>query len=227
MRARARGRLPRELARKQDESDLVQECQSQAAARFGAFQGTGPGEFRAWLARILDVNVLRALRHWGAGRRDRRREQPLLPAWSDGAGGEPADTATSALGRLARDEESERLRLAASWCHPDDRAVITRHLFEGRGHDEIAAELEISVAAARQRYCRAVRRIGDAMRLLERMDRLGWGGLRQDVVGVHRFQGADPAEIAGRLGVPAGLAGRWIAEARPLFRALAAEEERS
>jgi DNA-directed RNA polymerase specialized sigma24 family protein len=101
--------------------------------------------------------------------------------------------------------------------------VISRHLFEGLGHDEIAAELEISVIAARQRYCRAIRRVREALRLLEAMTRLGWGGLRQDVVGLHRFQGADPAEIAGRLQVPEELAARWIAEAEPLFGALAAE----
>jgi RNA polymerase sigma factor (sigma-70 family) len=219
--------MPRELARKQDGSDLVQECQYLAAARFGAFAGRDVGDFRAWLAGILDRRLRRALRFWGERRRDRRREQPLQPAWSDGAGREPAATATSVLDRLSRDEQCERLRLAASWCRPDDWAVISQHLFEGRGHGEIAAELNIAVVAVRQRFCRAVRRVGEAMRLLERMTRLGWGALRQDVVGVHRFQGADTAELAGRLQVPEELAARWIADARPLLRAMAREEDSS
>jgi RNA polymerase sigma factor (sigma-70 family) len=224
---RVQSRMPRELARKQDGSDLVQECQYLAAARIDEFRGGSLGEFRAWLGGILDRRVLRALRFWGERRRDRRREEPLGPAWVDGPSGEPAATATSALGRISRDEQCERLRLAASWCRPDDLEVISLHLFEGRGHDEIAAELGISAAAARQRYCRAVRRVAGALRLLERMTRLGWGALRQDVVGVHRFRGAGPAEIAGRLQVPEELAARWIAEARPLLRAMASEEDPS
>src|SRR5262245_3973924 len=198
LRRRVRRRMPRELARKQDGSDLVQECQYLAAARFDDFQGTDVAEFRAWLAGILDRRLLRALRFWGERRRDRRRERPLRPSWSGGAGREPAAAATSVLGRLSLDEQCEQLRLAASWCRPDDLAVISRHLYEGRGHDEIAAELNIAAAAARQRFSRAVRRVGEALRLLERMNGLGWGALRQDVVGMHRFQGADPAEIAGR-----------------------------
>jgi RNA polymerase sigma factor (sigma-70 family) len=216
--------MPRELERKQDGSDLVQECQYLATVHFADFRGTSPGDFRAWLAGILDRRLLRALRFWGERRRDRRREEPLRPAWLDGPLAEPAEIATSILGRMSRDEQCERLRLAASWCRPEDLNVITRHLFEGRSHDEIAAELGIAVAAARQRYCRAVRRVGEALRLQERMARLGWGALRQDVVGVHRFQGADPSRIADRLEVPRDLAARWIAEAGPLFRALAAEE---
>jgi len=222
---RVRSRMPRELERKQDGSDLVQECQYLAATRFDQFVGRDLGDFRAWLAGILDRRLLRALRYWGERRRDRRRERPLQPAWSTGAGREPAASATSVLDRLSRDEQCEQLRLAASWCRADDQAVIALHLDEGRGYDEIAAELGIAVAAARQRFCRAVRRVGEAMRLLERMTRLGWGALRQDVVGVHRFQGADPAEIAGRLQLPEELAARWIAEARPLLRAIARDED--
>jgi RNA polymerase sigma factor (sigma-70 family) len=216
--------MPRELARKQDGSDLVQECQYLAAVRFGQFEGKDVGDFRAWLAGILDRRLLRALRFWGERRRDRRRERPLDPAWGQGAGPELAATATSVLGRLLRQEQGEQLRLAASWCRPDDLAVISRHLFEGRGHDEIAAELNIAAAAARQRFSRAVRRVGEALRLLERMTQRGWGALRQDVVGIHRFQGAGPAEIAARLQVPEELAARWIAEAGPLLHAMAGEE---
>jgi hypothetical protein len=51
--------------------------------------------------------------------------------------------------------------------------------------------------------------------------------LRQDVVGLHRFRGAGPAEIAARLQVPRELAARWIAEAGPLLRSMALEEDPS
>jgi RNA polymerase sigma factor (sigma-70 family) len=221
LRQRVSARLPRELARKQDGSDLVQECQTLAAARFAQFRGQSLGDFRAWMAGILDRRLIQALRFWGERRRDRRREEPLTPAW--GAPEVVAESATSILERLSRDEECERLRLAASWCREEDVAVISLHLFEGRSHDEIAAELGIAAAAARQRYCRAVRRVGEAMRLLEQMTRRGIDATRQDVLGLHRFQGADPGRIAERLRLPRELVARWIEDAQPLFRAIAGD----
>src|SRR5206468_3871801 len=152
--------LPRGLARKQDASDVVQEVQYRAAAQIGAFQGRSLGEFRAWLAGILDRRVLRALRFWNEKRRDRNREEPLSPSWS--ARGELAASASSILGRLSQAEERERVEVAQSWCREEDRAVIALHLHEGRSHDEIAAELGITAAAARQRFSRALRRVGEA-----------------------------------------------------------------
>ncbi len=201
-----------------DASDLVQKVQYHAAAQFSKFRGHSIGEFRAWMAGILDRQVFRQLRFWGEPRRDRAREEPLSPAWSER--GEPARASTSILDRLSHEEECERLRLAASWCREDDLAIISKHLFEGRSHEEIADELGIGPAAARQRHCRAVRRVGEAMQLLELMTRRGLGTLQQDVIGVHRFQGADPGQIADRLALPEELVTRWIAEARPLFRAI-------
>ena len=216
LRHRAGARLPRELASKQDGSDFVQECQYLAAARFARFRGRTMGEFRAWLAGILDRRLVRALRYWGERRRDRRREEPLDDG--RGGGGPPAASSTSILDRLCLDEECDRLRLAASWCRDEDRAVIALHLFEGRSHEEIADRLGVGPAAARQRFCRAVRRLGEAMELIERMTRRGLGQLQQDVVGLHRFRGATPGQIAGRLRLPPELVARWIADARPLFR---------
>jgi RNA polymerase sigma-70 factor (ECF subfamily) len=220
---RARTRLPRGLARKQDASDVVQEVQYQAAAQIGAFQGRSLGEFRAWLAGILDRRVFRALRFWKEQRRDLSREQPLSPSWS--AQGELAGSATSVLGRLAHEEQRERVELAKSWCREDDRVVIALHLDEGRSHDEIATALGITAAAARQRFSRALRRVGAATQLLERMTRRGWSGLQQDVIGLHRFQGARPGQIAERLQLPEELVARWIAEAEPLIRALWEESD--
>src|SRR5207247_7370550 len=49
----ARNKLPRELARKQDASDLVQEVQYRAADQFDQFEGRSGGEFYAWLVGIL------------------------------------------------------------------------------------------------------------------------------------------------------------------------------
>jgi RNA polymerase sigma factor (sigma-70 family) len=215
LRQRVRTRLPRELARKQDGSDLVQECQSLAVRSFAQFKGASRGEFLGWLARILDRRILQAMRFWREQRRDRRREQAVSLA--EGPVYELSVSSTAILERLSRCEECERLKLAASWCREEDLEVISKHLYEGSSHDEIAAELGVATTAARQRYCRAVRRVGQAMQLLELMTRHGLDGTRQDVLGLHRFQGADPQRIADRLRLPRDLVTQWIAEAKPLY----------
>ena len=207
-----------ELAHRQDGSDLVQECQTLAVGSFARFRGQSQGEFLAWLAVILDRRVLRAMRFWGEQRRDRRRERSAAGA---GCGAEePAASSTAVLDRLARGEDTERLKLAASWCRQDDLDLISKHLYESRSHDEIAAELGVGAPTARQRYCRAVRRVGQALRLLEAMDRQGLDRTRQDVIGLHRCQGADVRAIADRLRLPSRMVGQWIAEAEPLFRSI-------
>jgi DNA-directed RNA polymerase specialized sigma24 family protein len=70
LRQRVEARLANGLAGKHDGSDLVQECQYLAAAQISRFEGRSLGEFRAWLAGILDRRVLRARRFWGEQRRD-------------------------------------------------------------------------------------------------------------------------------------------------------------
>jgi RNA polymerase sigma-70 factor (ECF subfamily) len=218
--AHVRKRLPRDLDRKADASDLVQEIQYRAAAQFSEFQGRTFVEFRAWMTGILKRQVSRAMRFWGEKRRDRRRESPGLDpttSWQQAFD----QVSTPILDRLSHEEDCERLYVAASWCRKEDLAIISEHLYEGRSHEEIAAELGIAPAAVRQRYSRAIRRAGEALRLLTLMTRRGLTALQQDVIGLHRFQGADPVQIARRLQLPEELVVRWIAEAKPLFRAIA------
>jgi DNA-directed RNA polymerase specialized sigma24 family protein len=50
------------------------------------------------------------------------------------------------------------------------------------------------------------------------MTRHGLGTLQQDVIGVHRFRGTAPRQIADQLQLPEERVTRWIAEARPFFR---------
>jgi RNA polymerase sigma-70 factor, ECF subfamily len=219
LRGRVTKRLPRDIARKVDASDLVQEVQYQAAAGFSKFEGRSVGEFRAWLMGILKRRIFREFRFWGQERRNPMREEPLSPAGSEC--GEPAESATSILEKLAHEEECDRLMLAAGWCREEDVAVILKHLWDGRSHEEIAVELEIAPATVRQRYRRAVRSIRKASDLQELMTRHGLGTLQQDVIGLHRFQGVDSQQIALRLQVPEPIVARWIAEAQPLVRAIA------
>jgi RNA polymerase sigma-70 factor, ECF subfamily len=218
---RAKKQIPRALDRKEDASDLVQKVLYRATIQFDQFKGRTFGEFDAWLARMQDKQFLKLLRRWRNQRRNMNREEPLNPAWSDQ--GELATSSTAILDRLFRAEEAERLNLAMSWCRQEDRTVIRMHLFEGLNHAEIADRLDIAPAAARQRYCRAIRRINDAWKLMELMTRYGFAARQQDVIGVYRFQEADSRQIAEWLQLPEGLVARWIAEAQPLFGTISKE----
>ncbi len=189
-----------------------------ATAQFAQFKGQSVPEFVAWMKGILNRRVFRAMRFWGEKRRDLRREWPLAPAPEREVVPEPHAGTTSIFDRLARAEELERVGRASSWCRDEEMSLISKHLFEGRSHEEIAAESGIMVATARERYSRAVRKLSEAVILLERLNQRGIQGAEQDAIGLFRFNGAQPAEIAERLLLPEDLVRRWIAEAKPLFR---------
>ena len=207
------------LARKQDASDVVQECQLAGAAQFGEFKGHKLVEFHNWMGAILKNLILHQHRYWGQKKRDRKREQSPSP---ERCGlDEPAGSTTSILHQLAREEQWEQLMIAAGWCREEDWAVIFLHLYEDQSHTEIAAVLDVSSATVRQRYKRAVRSLGEAMKWQELMTRRGIDGLQQEIIGLHHFQKADPPTIAERLELSQQLVADWIAEAKPLIRELA------
>ncbi len=137
---------------------------------------------------------------------------------------EPAACTTSSLCRLVLKEECEQLMVAAGWCREEVRVVISLHLFEGRSHEEIAAEWNVSSDAIRQRFCRAVRCIRKATRLHTLMTEYGMTGPQQDAVGIHRFRHLDAATIATSLELPEWLVEFWIDEARPLIHELDEEK---
>jgi RNA polymerase sigma factor (sigma-70 family) len=223
LRGRAKARQHKSLAGKEDDSDLVQECQCQAVDHFGEFRGNTLAEFRKWICTILDRVIIQKRRYWARKKRDRKKEQPLAP--DGGVPGEPAGSTTSILGQLARKEELEQLMVAASWCREEDQAVIFRHLFEDRSYEEIAAEWGVTCVVVRQRFSRALSRFREAKRLQELMTEYGMTGHQQEVIGIHRFQRASAATIAARLELPERLVAHWLDEARPLIREL--DEDKS
>jgi hypothetical protein len=97
-------------------------------------------------------------------------------------------------------------------------SLVAQHLFEGRSHDDIAAELGVTGATARQRYSRAIRRLSEAVSLLDELNRRGIHGAQEDAIGLFRCRGATPAEIALGLRLPEALVRDWIADVRPIFQ---------
>jgi RNA polymerase sigma-70 factor (ECF subfamily) len=215
LRARASGKLASYRRANADPSDIAQDVAVVAATKIGEFEGHNTRTFLGWLYGILDNRILQVIRPRGtrggkgAGRSPLRPPPSLLR--------DVVDSETSVSSRLAHEEDIERLKKVVGWFRSEEVAVITMRLSEALSYDEIAANLGLTAAAARQRYRRAVRRVGEALKLSETMSRQGTIGLQQDVVGIHRFQGAGARLIANQFGLKEAIVSDWIAEGARLF----------
>jgi RNA polymerase sigma-70 factor (subfamily 1) len=218
LRRRVHVQLPQGMAQKQDASDLVQECQAIVTAQIGSFRGRDVRDFRAWINRILQNRILRSLRFWREKRRNFKREVPLNPTTRQGEVEGLAPATMSPSEQLSLEEDRERLLLALSWCREEDHAVISLHLIEGRSHDEIGAELGLSIDAVRQRYSRAIRRLREGVKLMDLLAEHRINGPQQEAIVLHHIRGEHPKQIGARLRLPQELVTRWIAEADPLRR---------
>jgi RNA polymerase sigma-70 factor, ECF subfamily len=212
--------LPKALVAKVDRSDLVQECQADAAANISQFRGEKAGEFRGWLNGILVRKVAEAIRYWGRKRRRYTLEKPLTSF------GNPESnlvgSSTSILEGICRAQDRQRIELvleqALAWVRDDDRAVILMRHFEDLSHEDIAEELGISPDTARKRYCRAIERARDVAMLLVLMHDHRISSRQQEVVLLHRIRGLRPNQVVEQLALADDLVTNWIAEAEPFFR---------
>lgn len=67
-------RLPQLCQKREDESDIVQHTLIDATRGLPEFRGKSEGEFEAWMARLLERNILQSVRRHTADKRDVRRE---------------------------------------------------------------------------------------------------------------------------------------------------------
>lgn len=67
-------RLPSLCLRREDASDIVQHTLVDAARGMGDLRGATEPEFEAWIAKLLERNILQSLRRHTADKRDVRRE---------------------------------------------------------------------------------------------------------------------------------------------------------
>jgi RNA polymerase sigma-70 factor (ECF subfamily) len=163
-----RARCGGQLRARVDSSDLVQETLLRAAQNIGQFRGDCEGEWRAWLARIAEREVVHQLRHHlGAARRAVSRERPLSPP-SSSAGGSRLEQwwarSQSSPSQAAMRQERVLLLVAALGRLPDDyrEVLVLRHL-EGLDFPEVARRLERSPGAARVLWTRALKRLREEL----------------------------------------------------------------
>src|SRR5262249_47234518 len=116
--------------------------------------------FRALLARIV-LNVIKDRNKWFSARRRRRAEEAPLPSDSvlDLSGrGRSTSSPSQAAGRREREAW---VRLGIELLKEEDREMIVLRDWDQRSFGDIAALGGMREDAARMRYVRAVRRLGD------------------------------------------------------------------
>lgn len=160
VRARCGGQLRARL----DGSDLVQETLLRAAQHIGQFEGGSEEQFRAWLARIADNEVVHQCRHHlGAEKRAVGRERSMAPADSSAGGSRLvqwwARSQSSPSQAMQRAERALALADALGRLPPDYREVLTLRHLEGLQFPEVAERMGRSHGAVRVLWTRALQKL--------------------------------------------------------------------
>jgi RNA polymerase sigma-70 factor (ECF subfamily) len=165
VRARCGGRLRARV----DSSDLVQETLLRVARHIGQFEGACEEEWRAWLARVAEREVIHQYRHHlGAAKRDASRERPLTPPSSAGNGASRleqwwARSQSSPSQAALRKERVLVLADALSRLPDDHREVLVLRHLEGLDFPEIAERMGRSHGAVRVLWTRALKKLRDEL----------------------------------------------------------------
>lgn len=162
---RARRLIPAPMQGKVGASDLVQEALVDAARRMRDMPRGRSDELRAWLYRIMVLNLAEQRRRFlGTARADVRREvrleetppQPGLATLRDRLAGEGESPSDRAMGR----EEEGRLADAIAGLPPAEREVVMLRYWERLEYAEIGRRLGgRSADAARMLHARACKRL--------------------------------------------------------------------
>ncbi|QDU61655.1 ECF RNA polymerase sigma-E factor [Planctomycetes bacterium Pan216] len=153
-------RMPSELRRRVDESDIVQETLAETFSRIDDFVERKPMPFHIWLRRNAQERLVMSQReHFRTLKRSLNREVPLpdhssilLVRSLSRRGPDPGD-------RLENSESMEIVRKAfAKLAHEDQEIVLMRQA-EGLSNHEVAQILNIPPKTASKRFTRALIRL--------------------------------------------------------------------
>ncbi len=155
-----RFRMGKELRRKLDSMDVVQDALLHALGGIEDFTYENEGDFVRWLSRIVE-NVLRD--HWDrlhAEKRDIRKEVRLDNYGTTTAGGffgsVAPNKATTPSVIMSRKEELDKLEKAIDTLKAEYKEVIVLTKIEGLGYQDIGDRLGKSSEAIRKLVSRAM-----------------------------------------------------------------------
>ncbi|HBE67003.1 MAG TPA: RNA polymerase subunit sigma [Planctomycetaceae bacterium] len=153
-----------------DPSDVLQESFIQAARELPEYTNRRHVPFYLWLRLIAGQKLARAHKtHLGAAKRQAQREVSLdAPAVPDlstiNLASHLLANLTSASGAIVREEARAMVHQVLNEMDAQDREVLALRHFEDLTNREVASMLDISEAAAKSRYRRALVRITQALR---------------------------------------------------------------
>jgi RNA polymerase sigma-70 factor (ECF subfamily) len=152
--------IGRQLRRKVDASDLVQEAFLKAHRDFAMFRGTSEKEWLAWLRQILAMNLAQVVRHYcGTARRDLALERRLaaeLDRSSNALDRALFAAQSSPSEQAVRREQSVLLADALEQLPPAYREVIILSHLEGLAIPEVARRMGRTADSVKNLWARAL-----------------------------------------------------------------------
>ncbi len=160
-----RRNLGEPMRQRAESVDFVQETLGEFVRYQRDHEVRDMGHVRALLCRMAQQRIRERAAWFQAAKRNVERERSL-----------PRDTLLAELlddgqverpsQKLARDEQSEWMRLGLAALDEQDRDLILKREFDQHSFSEIASALQISEDAARMRFQRALGRFAAAVRRL-------------------------------------------------------------
>lgn len=161
-----RTRLGAELRTRESISDIVQEVYLEAVRSFDRFSPQAPQGFYRWLCKIVEHKIVDShRRHFGAARRDARREVALEQIGSPALDGPEGDSPSRIM---LRDEASHQVRQALMRLPPDHRRVIELRQFEVLNSAEVGRRMNRSAEAVRALLVRALKGLASEIQKRDR-----------------------------------------------------------
>jgi RNA polymerase sigma-70 factor, ECF subfamily len=162
-------RMDSRLARRVDESDLVQETLAEAALKLPDYLTRRPLPFYPWLRQIAEQKLVDAHRRHHRQRRSVAREQaPALPDHSAmKLAQQLISPHASPSQMLNRREVREQVQHALESLSDSEREVVLLYHLERLTMAEVAAVLGLTEDAAKSRRRRALLRLGKLLQSLK------------------------------------------------------------
>ena len=159
-------KIPRDLKRRFDASDIYQQMSIELFRIRERYQNQGSAAFSAMLRTMTDYLLQRAVEKERTQKRDPKRERNLQ-GYERSDLGDPLDAldaeVSSASVLLSRKERRAQLADAFLKLSEQDRELIIAVDYRGQTYAELAMKLDASAEALRKRHSRAVSRLREIM----------------------------------------------------------------
>lgn len=149
------GDLCNDLGAKLGASDVVQQAMLEACSDFDSFRGSSEVEFRVWIKRLLQHNLIDSARRYRQAQcRDMSRETSIDIGDKQNELITDEETASRILSRR---ESDEQLLRAIARLPKKRRTIVEMRHRDGLSYAAIAGKMDISETAARQLWSRTLK----------------------------------------------------------------------